>query len=465
MIQLSSAQHIHIIGIGGAGMSPIARILLERGYTVSGSDRTPNAISEALARDGATIHTGHSAENVIGADMVITTSAAPDDHIEIVTARTNAIPVYKRRDILAPLMAAHKVIAVAGTHGKTTTTGLIVHLLRECGRDPSYIVGGVMGNTGTNAADGRGDLFVVEADEYDDMFLGLRPDTIVLTSIEYDHPDYFTSPEMMLDKFAQFVRLLQPGGRLIACMDYPMVQQIIAQNAAGADIIGYSTQSHPAAAMQAHDIRLQDGDSAFDLHIITGGQINVNVGAVQTPLLGEHNVANSIAALTAADVHGVMLSHSIPALAGFKSTARRFELRGTAGDVVVYDDYAHHPTAIELVCKAARARYPDRPLWIVWQPHMYSRTQTLIADYARAFTAADRVIVTDIYAAREAAIAGVSGAWAAEQIQQTAAHHSGDIDATADYLVANVPDSAVIVIMSAGDAPAIGQRFLAARRG
>ncbi len=458
--------HIHIIGVGGAGMSAIARILLERGHTVSGSDKSTNATTDALSRDGAIIYEGHADSNIIGAEMLIVTSAVKPDHIEVMAAHQAGIPVYKRRDILAPLMAGQTVIAVAGTHGKTTTTSLVTHLLMQGGLNPSYIVGGVMGNTGTNAAVGTGDLFVVEADEYDDMFLGLKPNTIVLTSIEYDHPDYFPSEEAMVAKFAQFVDLLQPGGTLIACLDYALVRDVIAHrkpDIRDGDIIGYSVREFPQAAMHAHNIRVEDEQTAFEMHVATGGQISINAGTVRVPLFGEHNAANTLAALTAADVHHIPFDVTVNTLSDFKSTGRRFELRGTAGGVVVIDDYAHHPTAVKLVCEAARLRYPDKPLWAVWQPHMYTRTQALIDDYKSAFDAAQHVIVTDVYAAREDPMPGVDGRWAADSIHHADSRHTGDINATADYLIQHVPESAVILIMSAGDAPRIGQRFLEAR--
>ena len=204
-MQFIPGQRIHCIGVGGFGISAIARILLLRGFPVSGSDRNSNAFTEALSRDGATIYKGHAAEQVNAADMVIATSAVGDDHVEVAAARERGIPVYKRQDILAPLMEGNTVIAVAGTHGKTTTTSMIVHILHECGKDPSYIVGGTLASTGTNAGVGKDNVFVIEADEYDNMFHGLRPHIIVLTSIEYDHPDFFKSEDEMLASFSQFL--------------------------------------------------------------------------------------------------------------------------------------------------------------------------------------------------------------------------------------------------------------------
>ena len=215
---LTPGQHIHLVGIGGAGLSAIARILLGQGYTVSGSDRTPNTLTDALARDGATIYAGHDAANIAGADALIISSAVKPDQVEVAAAQANGIAVYKRADIMADLMRGKRVIAVAGTAGKTTTTAMITHILLETGKDPSYIIGGVLSTTGTNAGVGKGDAFVVEADEYDNMFLGLRPNIAVVTNVEWDHPDFFKTPEDMQRSFEQFVSLLPDDGTLLyAC--------------------------------------------------------------------------------------------------------------------------------------------------------------------------------------------------------------------------------------------------------
>jgi UDP-N-acetylmuramate--alanine ligase len=474
MIQFTPQTHIHIIGIGGSGMSAIARILLERGCSVSGSDRNTNPITDGLAQLGATIYQGHDGAYVHGADMLIISSAIKPDHPEVLSAQSQHIPIYKRRDVLMALMGDQKVLGVAGTHGKTTTTGLTTHILLENNLNPSYIIGSVMGNTGKNATYSTGEWFVIEADEYDDMFLGLRPHVTILTSMEYDHPDYFTSEAMMIEKFAQYLDQIQHNGTLIACMDYPLVRQQVEQLKArrrDIDIIGYSVRGESSASMRAENIQTDtaNGTTQFEMHIATGGQITLNAGTVVLPMMGEHNVANALASIIASDVTAhVLFYDAVQALVSFKSTSRRFEVRGIANDVIVIDDYAHHPTAVKLVCEATKARYPDRQIWAVWQPHMYSRTQILIDDYRGAFGADDRVvvdqvIVTDIYAAREAPIAGVDGAWVAGQINHPNVHYTGDLSATADYLLQHVPPHSVIVIMSAGDAPQIGENFLRER--
>lgn len=458
-------QRIHFVGIGGFGMSAIARVLLLRGYAVTGSDRGSNALTEALARDGALIHLGHDAAYVTGADMVITTSAAPHDHIEITAARESGIPVYKRDEVIGPLLSGHTVIAVAGTHGKTTTTSMVVHILQACGLDPGYIVGGVMGNTGTNAGVGQGKYFVIEADEYDNMFHGLTPDTAIVTSVEYDHPDFFKTEADMLASFAGFLARIRPGGALIACVESDTLLDL-ARDLQGVEIIPYAAQPFPengaAGGMRAVNIRvesgLQDGHTTFD---VTGP--DGLLGSVRLSVPGRHNVLNALAALTAALRAGCPFDPAAAALATFRSAGRRFDLRGVCDGVLVFDDYAHHPTAIRVTLEAARARYPEHTLWAVWQPHMYSRTRQLIDAYAGAFASADHILVTDIYAAREEPIPGVDGAWTARQIQHADARHVSGLEAAASLLAAEAQAPAVIVVMSAGDAIKISAQFLALR--
>lgn len=457
-MQFLPGQHIHLIGIGGAGLSAIARILLEKGCQVSGSDRSRNALTDALARGGATIYEGHDASHVSGADCVIVTSAAQPDHVEVAAARAQHIPVYKRADIMAALMEGKRVIAVAGTHGKTTTTAMIVHILRERGKDPSYIVGGVMRNTGTNAGVGKGEHFVVEADEYDNMFLGLRPDVAVVTNVEYDHPDFFKSREALIESFRRFVNLLRNDGLLVVCADDPGALQLTEDYTSDARIVvPYGT----GTAFQATDIQADSAGMTFTFSV--RGKLKL---PVHLPLPGIHNVQNALAALVTAlfVFDSDDAKQCIAALESFQGTGRRFETRGEVDGVAVIDDYAHHPTAIKATLEAARQRYPDWALWAVWQPHTYSRTQTLMDEYARAFNAADHVLVTDIYAARERPLPGVTSAAVAAKMKHPDARHTPSFEAAVAALEQEVEAPAVILIMSAGDAPAIGVEYLKRRQ-
>lgn len=478
IMQFTPGQHIHFVGIGGAGLSAIARILLERGLTISGSDRTLNPQTTALARDGATIYEGHDAKNIQGADMVIISSAIKNNP-EVQAAEAAGIPVYKRKDIMAALMEGKHVIAVAGTAGKTTTTAMIVHILRECGVDAGYIVGGVMLNTGTNAGNGRDDVFVIEADEYDNMFHGLRPNTIVLTNAEWDHPDFFPTEQAFMDSFMQFMSLLDANsGALIACADDPGALKLyghkMARNghtyglSADRDDHYYAANVHTSA----------DGHTQFDLYhvperIIPEDQVMQTlpeadptpkfIGSVRLALAGRHNVLNAVAALTTAQRIGVTFESAIHAIASFKGTGRRMEMRGEANGVIVIDDYAHHPTKIKATLEAVRMRYPDHQIWAVWQPHTYSRTQTLLADFLKAFDAADQVLITPIYAARETPIEGIDHQRVAAAVQHPGVRAVDSLDDAAKVLLSDVTAPAIILIMSAGDAPRIGEKFLAER--
>ena len=449
---------VHIVGIGGAGMSAIARVLLQQGYRVSGSDRAMNALTEALARQGATVRAGAAAEHVHCADMVLASSAIPEEHAELRAARARGIAVARRAEVIAGLMRGREVLAVAGTHGKTTTSAMIAHVLQACGREPGYIIGGVAPDLGGNAAVGRGRAFVVEADEYDHMFLGLRPDVAVLGSAEYDHPDCFATPAALRDAYRRFIELLPAEGALIAGVDEPEAAQLAAaRRDGGRPVVTFS--SRVAADWQARDVRMKGaGRSEFEL--LRGGR---RAGRVTLQLPGEHNARNALAALALAQQQGVAQDAAAGALAGFRGTGRRLELRGAAGGVLVVDDYAHHPTAIRMALAAARARWPGRELWALWQPHTYSRTRALLAGYAEAFADADHVLVTEVYAAREAALPGVdSEALAAAMAHPRVWRTPGAEDALR-LLLREVQAPALVVILSAGDAPGIGAEYLARR--
>jgi UDP-N-acetylmuramate--alanine ligase len=454
-------QHIHIVGIGGFGMSALAQVLLHQGYYVSGSDRRPNALTQALEQEGAVIFRSEDAQNVMGAEMVIATSAAQADHVELAMARALGIPVYKRSDVIADIMSGQTSIAVAGTHGKTTTTAMIAHILIETLQSPSYIIGGVLRSNGRNAGVGTGRAFVIEADEYDHMFLGLRPDIAVVTNIEYDHPDFFKTPNEMVQAFNQFVDLLPVDGLLVACADSPTTA-ILAQNrlVAGWPVITYGVQN-PQADWRAANIHI---DSAYQtvFDVIRAGEL---LGTVSLQIPGEFNVQNALAALIAADQQGVPFAEAARALATFQGAGRRFQARGEVDGVLVIDDYAHHPTAIRVNLEAAKERFRTRAIWAVWQPHTYSRTQALWDGYVMAFGAADHVIVTEIYAAREDPVPGVSSADLAQAIHHPDVHHAPTFDDAVDYLLRHVQPPAVVLIMSAGDAPLIGVNYLKMRQG
>lgn len=463
MAKIHPSQRIHLVGIGGSGLSAIARVLLGQGYKVSGSDRTPNALTEALARDGATVYTGHDAAQVQGADALIITSAVKDDHVEVAAARAVGIPVYRRQDIIADLMEGKRVIAVAGTKGKTTTTSMIVHILRECGKDPSYIVGGVMGNTGTNAGVGRGDVFVIEADEYENMFLGLKPDIAVITNIEWDHPDFFKTPGEMVEAFRKFLDRLSAQSVLVVCTDDAVLKTLAEQREAqGLPIATYGIDRH--GEMCRADYIEMDTEGRTTFQVLCG---NAPVSDMTLVLPGKHNVRNALGASLTTAINGVGITFikSAEALSTFIPPARRFELRADVNGIAIIDDYAHNPMSIRAVLEAARQRYPERAIWAVWQPHTYSRTQALWDDFTRAFAQADHVLVTDIYAAREQPIPGITSAALVAAMQHPGARHTPTFADAVAALREGVQAPATIVIMSAGDAPQIGVDYLRWLRG
>jgi UDP-N-acetylmuramate--alanine ligase len=462
---LHPGQHFHIIGVGGSGMSAIARVLVLRGYSVSGSDLRANDFTRELAALGATIHIGHAAANLAGADAVVATSAADDSNPEIAAARAQGIPVLRRRDILSELMADKIGIAVAGTHGKTTTTALIAHGLMEAGLDPTYIVGGVMLNTGANAGVGQGPHFVIEADEYDRMFLGLRPQIAVITTIEHDHPDCFPTMGDTLEAFRAFVDLLSDDGLLVACADDARARALgEARRGKGKRSVFYGVsrgvlQYAPTDGWWADN---PEPDAAGGMRF-TVWRGEREIGRARLYLSGRHNVQNALAAMAVADQVGVPFETIAAAFESFQGTGRRSEVMGQAGGVTVINDYAHHPTAIRVTLEAHRAHPGIRELWAVWQPHTYGRMRALADDFARAFESADHVLVTDVYSVREQVTPGLDAAGIVAMIQ-AAGHpdtrYTGSLDATAASLIAGVRPGDVVILLSAGDLPPIGAAIL-----
>ncbi len=464
---IGPGQHIHIIGIGGFGMSAIARVLLGRGYAVSGSDLGANDLTRALAAAGATIYEGHAAAHIAGADLVAVTSAANEDNPEVAAARAVGIPVLRRRDLLGALMAGQVGIAVAGTHGKTTTTALLAHVLHEAGLDPTYIIGGVLRNTGTNAGVGRGPHFVIEADEYDRMFLGLRPQMAIITNIEHDHPDCYPTLDEVRAAFAEFAALLSDDGLLVVCADDPEARALGDSRRTAAHPVAFYGISGAAGEASA-------GDEAFwrasDLAPDAGGGTAFTVwrgaqslGRVRLALAGRHNVLNALAVIAVADQVGVPFAVTAGALDSFLGTGRRAETLGVAGGVTVISDYAHHPTAVRVTLEALRARPGLRDLWAVWQPHTYGRMRALADEFAAAFAAADHVLVTDVYSVRETVTPGLDAAGMAAQIAGAGhpdVRYTGPLDATAEALIACVRPGDVIALLSAGDALRVGRQVL-----
>jgi UDP-N-acetylmuramate--alanine ligase len=456
--------HVHFIGIGGSGLSAIARLLLESGYTVSGSDRVMSPFADEIRKAGATVYVGHHPRNLEGADWVVRSSAITEDNPEFKAAKQSGLPVYKRADFLGEWMSDKTGIAIAGTHGKTTTTAMTAWVLSELGRDPSFIVGGVVTNLGVNARAGRGTIFVIEADEYDNMFLGLKPRIEVVTSLEHDHPDFFPTFDSMIGSFRQFVELLPEDGTLIACVEDPGAAEMINYaRKAGRNVVGYGMQSDatintPLWVTAREVIPNQRG--GFDF-VASSNLGSAGLGSVEVSLQvpGRHNVRNGLAVLAIVDVLGLVREKAAQALAEYTGAGRRFQLRGEVNGIRIFDDYAHHPTEIMATLEGARARYPDQRIWAVWQPHTYSRTKTLFLEFARAFKDADEVIVTEVYAAREPKEEFTS-AEIVSAMPNLSARYVETLPEVTQYLLRHLQPGDVVLVLSAGDADQVSTDVL-----
>ena len=450
-----SGKHIHLIGIGGAGLSAIARVLLQQGAQVSGSDLLLSPVAQALARDGARVLVGHQAENVAGADLVVLSSAVPGSNVEVLAARAAGIPVLKRPELLGRMMDGSTGVAIAGTHGKTTTTAMIASILLEAGCDPTFIVGGVLANLGTNARAGKGPHFVVEADEYDHTFLSLRPRVAVVTNVEHDHPDCYPTFADFRAAFEQFTALVLREGLLAVCWDDPVARELGQRRQAQGGAVAYFGLG-VGAAWKAEDVR---PNLAGGVGFLAAHEEQL-LGLVLLRVPGVHNASNAMAALAVADFLGVPFGVASRALTEFRGVGRRFELKGEAGGVTVVDDYAHHPTEIRATLQAARVRFPDRSLWAVWQPHTYSRTRALLSDFAQAFKAADRVIVLPIYAARETDSLGVSSTDVVTAMRHSDVRCARSLDEAVVWLGTEVQPGDVVLTLGAGDGYRVGEWLL-----
>ena len=461
LAQLDRGAHVHFIGIGGAGLSAIARVLMQLGYRVSGSDQAGSAFTQALADEGATVFLEHRAEQVDSADLVIVSSAVPEDNVELMAASARGISVLKRADFLGELMNGRMAVAVAGTHGKTTTTGMIATILLDADRDPTFIVGGQIAHLGTNARAGSGP-FIIEADEYDRTFLGLRPNIAVVTNVEHDHPDCYPTFGEYRKAFEAFVTLLPKDGVVVVCVDDIEARRLgdIA-NAQGKTVVGYGQTEDVRPALchtcwRAVDAR-PNGAGGSDYVALLDGQ---SKGLVRLRVPGNLNVVNSLAAVAVADRLGVPFATATQALRSFRGTGRRFEIKGVAHGVTVVDDYAHHPTEIRATLAAARSSYPNRQIWAVWQPHTYSRVKALMDDFTTAFAKADHVLVTAVYSARETNDLGVSGADVVDRMEHPDARYVANLDQAVGILEKSVHSGDVVLTLGAGDGYVVGERLL-----
>ena len=458
--QLSPGARVHLMGIGGFGINPIARVMHQLGYDVSGCDMQESPLIPPLREQGIPVEVGHSAEHLarFQPDALVISSAVPPTSEEVQAARAAGVPVYKRADILCELMRARTGVAIAGTHGKTTTTGMLAWVLTETSQDPTFIVGGVLNNLSTNARAGEGEAFIIEADEYDRMFLGLCPQITVLTTLEMDHPDMFADIDSVRALFGEFIDRLPEGGLLVAGTDDPEVRRIVEERRAAGNL-RIVTYGLSGGDWSAQDITPSAG-GGVSFTLLRGGE---PAGEISLLLPGTHNVQNALAVFAVAAEFGVPVADAAAALGRFSGMGRRFEVKGTARGVTVLDDYAHHPTAIRATLQAARSRYPHSALWAVWQPHTYSRTRALLDEFAASFGDAQHVIITDVYRSRDRETFGIGpGDVLARMGNHPDARHIGPLGEVVDYLAQHVQPGDVVIVMSAGDATTVCERLLAA---
>ena len=441
--QLSSliGKRIHFIGIGGAGMSGLARIALSHGITVSGSDAKDSSVVIALSALGATVSTSHVAGNVDGSDLVVYSNAISESNAERMRAKELNLPILTRAAALAVLMSDSKSIAVAGTHGKTTTSSMLAVALQACAADPSFAIGGTITASGSNAHRGTGEIFVAEADESDGSFIEYHPYAAIVTNVEHDHVDFFATPESVAQAFTYFAATIKKEGFLTYCAD-DAGAVALSQRVESIELVSYGI--HESADLHIDQIELLTMGSRA--RAIWKGR---SVGHIELQVPGQHNLLNAAGALATGLKLGFPAADLLTGLATFRGTGRRFEIKGVVHGVRVIDDYGHHPTEINVTLQAAR-RYADAGrLIVIFQPHRYSRTKAFAAQFAHELSAADRAIVLEVYAASEKPIDGVSSKLITSMMSK--GEYIPNFVEVTDSVVADAQPGDVIVTLGAGD--------------
>jgi UDP-N-acetylmuramate--alanine ligase len=449
----SRPAQIHFVGIGGIGMSGIAEVLLNLGYAVSGSDLKESETTRRLSSLGGRIFVGHAAENLTAADVVVISTAVRKDNPEVLAARAKKIPVIPRAEMLAELMRLKYGVAIAGSHGKTTTTSLAAHLLAHAGMDPTAVVGGKVNTFGSNAVLGKGDYMVVEADESDGSFLRLPPTLAVVTNIDPEHLDYWKTAAALRQGFLDFVNRVPFYGMAILCIDHPTVQSLIPELEKRFVTYGEAPQADYRAArieVRAHRV-------AFDAF-----RREEPLGRFEVGMVGRHNALNALAVVALGDEMGLPNDVTRAGLASFNGVQRRFTVRGEARGVTVVDDYGHHPAEVRAVLRGAREAFGRRVVCL-FQPHRYSRTRDLLAEFTTAFNDADVLLLTDIYAAGEDPLAGVTGEGLAEAVRAYGHRDAVHVDRArlAAAALERVRAGDLVITLGAGDITAVGPELLA----
>jgi UDP-N-acetylmuramate--alanine ligase len=457
---LSRTGPIHFVGIAGAGMSALAELVLRSGGQATGSDLHPGEIGDELRALGARVWQGHDAAYAAEAVAVVATSAVPADHPELAAARARGVPILKRSQALGALVNQGTVLAIAGTHGKTTTTAMTTAILSEAGLEPTAFVGGRVGGWGSGLRVGSDRIFVVEADEYDRSFLTLEPTVAVVTSVEADHLDIYESVAEVETTFAEFARGLPDDGLLAACSDDAGAARLAASHTASGTLT-YGTGA--AAQLRALDVQPHGSGSRFDIEL-HGNRL----GTLELGARGLHNVRNALGAFAAARYAGADFAAASRGLSAFGGVARRFQEIGTAAGVLFIDDYAHHPTEVAATLDTARAAFPGRRIVALFQPHLYTRTRDFADAFGRALAAADAVWITDVYPAREGPIPGVTGELVADATRASGAtelHYIENLADVADALLLTLSPGDVCVAMGAGNIDRVVRGIYRARLG
>ena len=439
-------KRVHLVGAGGVHLSAIGQILLARGHIVTGSDLAPSAYTQRLEAQGATVYAGHAPSNLGRAELVVATAAAPADNPELAAARERGVTVLLRAEMVQRLIANRRVLAVAGSHGKTTTTALLALLADRGGLDPLVLLGGDSPELGGNARDGAGAFAVVEADEYAEAFLEYEPQLAIVTNIEPDHLDWYGTPERLRAAFLGFAERVQPDGTLFVCADSPWAAELGAQRrAAGARVERYGFASE--AEWRATQVRAGE-HGGLDCTVLLDG---AELGRLSLQVPGRHNVVNALGALAVAMRAGVDFHRAAQAAAEFTGTRRRFEAAGEAAGVTFVDDYAHHPTEVRATVAAARQRFPGRRLVGCFQPHTYSRSAYLLEGFRSCFEGLDALFVLPTYAARETPDQGLDGERLAAEIASPPARYATSFADAADQVAGELRRGDVCLTLGAGD--------------
>ena len=454
---LRKIQHIHFVGIGGSGMSGIAEVLLNLGYTVSGSDLRFTGVTRHLATLGATVSEGHASAHVEGANVVVTSTAVADDNPEVQEARRVGVPVIPRAEMLAELMRLKYGVAVAGSHGKTTATSMVALVLDRGGLDPTVVVGGRVGTLGSGARLGKGDFMVAEADESDRSFLKLSPTVAVVTNIDREHLDTYRDLTDIQETFLGFVNKVPFYGSAVLCLDDASLQDLLPRVERRVVTYGIS----PQAGVSVRDLEVAPTGSTY-----TATFDGEALGPVSLSVPGTHNVTNSLAAVAVGLDLDVSFDAIQAGLEAFTGVDRRFQERGEAAGVLVLDDYGHHPTEIQVTLETLRRRAGDRRTVVLFQPHRFTRTQALWDDFCRAFHLADRLLLTDIYPASEEPIPGVDAEGLARGIAERGHREvafAGDLEAATEQLAQEVREGDVVLTLGAGSVWTAGEELLRRR--